>query len=75
MRTAFCILIALGAACVSTVAQQREVSGFVTTRDGAPKEDGSFRLPKVGAFVSFRHVDYKPLLVRSTELTDPVRVT
>ncbi len=74
-------------------AQRREMSGYVTARDGAPIEgvsvvtsgmgfngwatsnaDGSFRLPATGAFVSFRHTDYKPLLVRSSGLTEPVRV-
>lgn len=36
--------------------------------------DGLFRLPAVGAFLSFRHADYKPLLVRSSDLTEPVHV-
>jgi hypothetical protein len=40
----------------------------------ASKADGSFSLPSAGAFVSFRHADYKPLLVRSSDLTEPVHV-
>jgi hypothetical protein len=36
--------------------------------------DGSFKLPAAGAFVSFRHAGYKPLLVRSSDLLEPVRV-
>src|SRR5262249_45364030 len=75
------------------IAQPREMSGYVTTRDGTPlegvsvvtsglvfngwaasKTDGSFRLPAAGAFVSFRHAGYKPLLVRSLDVTEPVPV-
>lgn len=41
---------------------------------GASKADGSFRLPAAGAFVSFRHAGYKPLLVRSSDLIEPVHV-
>lgn len=38
------------------------------------KADGSFRLAATGAFVSFRHEDYKPVLLRSIDLTNPVSV-
>lgn len=41
---------------------------------GASKADGSFRLPAAGAFVSFRHAGYKPLLVRSSDLIEPIHV-
>jgi len=77
-----------------TMAQSREMSGFITARDGNPiegvtvvtsgkgfngwatsKTDGSFRLSAVGAFVSFRHADYKPVLLQSSDLTAPVHVT
>ncbi len=36
--------------------------------------DGSFQLPAAGAFVSFRHEGYQPWLVRSSDLTDPIRI-
>ena len=36
--------------------------------------DGSFRLPTTGEFISFRHADHNPVLVRSSVLTEPVRV-
>jgi hypothetical protein len=38
------------------------------------KADGSFELFTIGEFVSFRHADYKPTLVRSSDLTNPVRL-
>jgi len=38
------------------------------------KADGSFRLAGAGEFVSFRHADYKPELVRSSDLTEPAKV-
>jgi len=36
--------------------------------------DGSFRLSTTGVFVSFRHLKYKPLLMRSANLSEPIRV-
>lgn len=36
--------------------------------------DGSFSLPDTGEFVTFRHEKFKPLLVSTSELTEPVRV-
>ena len=88
-----CAAAGLSLLALSAIAQRREMSGYVTARDGSPiegvsvvtsgmgfngwtasKADGSFRLPANGAFVSFRHADYRPLLVRSSDLTEPVRV-
>jgi hypothetical protein len=40
----------------------------------ASDANGSFKLSTTGEFISFRHVDYKPVLVRSSDLTDPVRI-
>jgi hypothetical protein len=36
--------------------------------------DGSFKLSAAGAFVSFRHADFQPLLLRSSDFMDPVHV-
>jgi len=38
------------------------------------QSDGSFLLPSTGAFVSFRHLKYKPLLMRSADLSEPIRL-
>ncbi len=38
------------------------------------KANGSFELRATGAFVSFRHQLYKPLFVRTSDLTAPVEV-
>jgi hypothetical protein len=36
--------------------------------------DGSFHLSAVGAFVSVRQIGFKPLIVSTTDLTEPVRI-
>ena len=36
--------------------------------------DGSFRLPTAGEFISFRHANYNPVLVRSSDLANPIRI-
>jgi len=88
-----CAVVGLLLLPLPTIAQRREMSGYVIARDGTPlegvsvvtsgmgfngwaasKADGSFRLPAAGGFVSFRHADYKPLLVRSSDLAEPVHV-
>jgi len=41
---------------------------------GESKADGTFHLKCVGKCVSFRHAKYKPLLVRTSDLSNPVHV-
>lgn len=54
---------------VSVIASGTGFNGWATSGT-----DGSFRLPAAGAFVSFRRGGYKPLLVRSLDLNEPIRV-
>lgn len=56
-----------------------EEAGVVTSGKGfkgwaMSKADGSFQLPGFGAFVSFRHGNFKPKLIRSRDLPAPLRV-
>ena len=93
LKLFLCAVLGLLLFALPTIAQPREMNGYVTARDGSPiegalvvasgmgfkgwatsKADGSFSLPGTGAFVSFRHADYNPLLVRSSDLTEPVHV-
>jgi hypothetical protein len=54
---------------VSVIASGRGFKGWAES-----KADGSFTLQDFGAFVSFRHESYRPLLIRSSELKERVRV-
>jgi len=60
-----------GAAIVDVVVIASGVGFRGWTTSGS---DGAFKLPAVGAFVSFRHAGYLPVLVRSSEAMNPVRL-